>query len=42
LSRFKVISAGSIEERLKKQIDDHNEKVKAETIVGNIDSALAA
>lgn len=42
MSRFKVISAGSIDERLKKQIDDHNERVKTETIVGNIDSALSA
>lgn len=42
LSRFKVISAGSIEERLQKQIDNHNDKVKTETILGNIDSSLAA
>lgn len=42
LSRFKVNSAGPLNERLQKQIDTHNDRVNAETISSNIDSALSA
>lgn len=42
LSKFKVNSAGTLSERLQKQIDTHNDRVSADTISGNIDSALSA